>query len=161
MPYGTLVALKICRVGKSNRGDEFQRLLQMRSSHLPVVFGFIPSMSISGQEHSILVVEAISITIDHQFADMNEIEPCAVAAVFEDILREGLLWLVGSWAGNGDQHADLHTGNLGLRMQYVQYCRLHEAKIRSHGVAPMSLTATELGIVCLDAEVSRRPSRFR
>ncbi len=157
MPYGTLVALKISRAGKSNNKEEFHRLLEMRSRHLPLVYGFIPSMSISGQEHSILVVEAISISIDHQLADMKGIEPCAVAALFiEDILREGLLWLVGSWAGNGDQYADLHTGNLGLRMQYVQYCRLHEAMIRSQGVAPMSETATELGIVCLDAEAACR-----
>ena len=39
-------------------------------------------------------------------------------------------------------------------MQYEQYCRLHEARIKSQGVAPMNLSATELCIVCLDAEAA-------
>ncbi len=38
MPYGSLVALKISRAGKSNNKDEFQRLLEMRSRHLPLVW---------------------------------------------------------------------------------------------------------------------------
>ena len=40
---------------------------------------------------------------------------------------------------------------LGLRMSYAQYCCLHEAGVKSQGVAPMILMASELCMVCLDA----------
>ncbi len=155
-PLGTPVALKICKAFMPDNSEELTRLLLMKSKHLPEVFGFVPCMEISDwrtrEKLSILVLEAIPISIRDQLAAIRYVQPCALPALFiEDILREGLNWLVGSWMDNGDQFSPLQTEKLGLRMSYVQYCCLHEAGVKSQGVAPMILMASELCIVCLDA----------
>ena len=102
-PFGAGMASKICRANKANNGVECRVLLTMKSAHVPRAYGYITSQMISDMEYSILIAEAVPMSIDHQLAEMKDVEPCAVAAVFiEDILRKGLLWLVGSWVGSGD-----------------------------------------------------------